>query len=74
VSDIDSSIERLLRADLVDAIGKPVVNHPGKVLRTGWEQLSRILEHIPGCCVPARCSGAPCLRQQAVRAFPPVLL
>ncbi len=51
--DIDCSSGRLLlAADLVDAIGKPVVNHPGKVLLTSREQISRTLRHIPGCCVP----------------------
>jgi len=49
VSDVDSSVERLsLAPDLVDAPGKPIVNHPGKVLRIGREQISSILEHILG--------------------------
>jgi Flp pilus assembly protein TadD/glutathione synthase/RimK-type ligase-like ATP-grasp enzyme len=53
VSDVDSSGERLLQArDLLEAIGKPVVNHPSKVLLTDREQVSRTLAGIAHCCVP----------------------
>ena len=78
-ADIDSSSGRLLlAADLVDAIGKPVVNHPSKVLLTSREQISRTLRHIPDCCVPTtrRFSAAAIAEAAADRAtftFPSIV-
>ena len=61
LSDVDSGSEQLRQAaQLIDRVGKPVVNHPCKVLLTGREQVSQTLAHIPRCCVPTtrHCSGA----------------
>ncbi|QIE23874.1 Tetratricopeptide repeat protein [Caballeronia sp. SBC1] len=37
---------------LVDLIGKPVVNHPGKIARTSRDSIARRLTAIAGCHVP----------------------
>jgi len=53
ISDTDQT-EALLpaAADLVDRLGKPVINHPRRILRTTRDAVAEFLQAIPGCRVP----------------------
>src|SRR4029077_12348925 len=53
ISDTDQT-EALLpfAADLVDRLGKPVINHPRKIQRTTRDAVAELLQSIPGCRVP----------------------
>ena len=60
ISDADQADGLLpLVADLAGRLGKPIVNHPGKILRTTRDEVAHLLEGIPGCRIPK------VLRQQA---------
>jgi glutathione synthase/RimK-type ligase-like ATP-grasp enzyme len=53
VADADQGHAMLAPAmELVERIGKPVVNHPRKIARTGRESISQRLAGLPGCHVP----------------------
>jgi Flp pilus assembly protein TadD len=53
VADADQGHALLTPAmELAGRIGKAVVNHPGKIVRTGRESISQRLAGIPGCLVP----------------------
>ena len=41
-----------LAADLVDRLGKPTINHPGKIQRTTRDAVAELLAGIPGCRFP----------------------
>ncbi|MGZ5873345.1 MAG: tetratricopeptide repeat protein [Bradyrhizobium sp.] len=53
VSDADQT-EALLpgAADLVDRLGKPIVNDPRKIQRTTRDVVAALLQGIPGCRIP----------------------
>ena len=53
ISDTDQT-EALLpaAADLVDRLGKPVINHPRRILRTTRDAVAELLQAIPSCRVP----------------------
>jgi glutathione synthase/RimK-type ligase-like ATP-grasp enzyme len=53
VADADQGHALLAPAmELVGRIGKPVVNQPAKIVRTGREAISQRLAGLPGCHVP----------------------
>jgi tetratricopeptide (TPR) repeat protein len=53
ISDADQAGGLLpLVADLAGRFGKPVVNHPDKILRTTRDEVAVLLEGIPGCRIP----------------------
>jgi tetratricopeptide (TPR) repeat protein/glutathione synthase/RimK-type ligase-like ATP-grasp enzyme len=53
ISDADQADALLpLAADLVDRLGKPVVNDPRRIARTTRDEVAARLEGIPGCIVP----------------------
>ena len=53
ISDADQAGRLLpLAADLVDRLGKPVVNDPRRIQRTTRDEVAARLEGIPGCVVP----------------------
>jgi hypothetical protein len=53
IADADQGHALLAPArELAERIGKPVINHPGKIARTGRESISRRLAGIPACHVP----------------------
>jgi Flp pilus assembly protein TadD len=53
ISDVDHGAEILpAAAALVDRIGRPVVNHPRAILKTGRESVATLLTGIPFCRVP----------------------
>ena len=53
LSDVDQAARILpLAADLADRLGKPVVNHPRKVLRTTRDATAELLTGIEGCRIP----------------------
>jgi tetratricopeptide (TPR) repeat protein len=53
ISDVDQAAAMLpLAAELVDALGKPTVNHPRKIQRTARDAVADLLTGIPGCRVP----------------------
>jgi tetratricopeptide (TPR) repeat protein len=53
ISDADQADGLLpLVADLAGRFGKPVVNHPDKILRTTRDEVAVWLEGIPGCRIP----------------------
>ena len=53
ISDADQGRALLpLAADLVDRLGKPVVNHPRKIQNTTRDAIAALLEGIPGCRIP----------------------
>jgi tetratricopeptide (TPR) repeat protein len=53
ISDADQAEAVLpLAADLVGRLGKPVVNDPGKILRTTRDAVADLLAGIPGCRIP----------------------
>lgn len=53
ISDADQGRALLpLAADLVDRLGKPVVNHPRKIQNTTRDAIAALLEGIPGCHIP----------------------
>jgi glutathione synthase/RimK-type ligase-like ATP-grasp enzyme len=53
ISDVDQGREMLvLAADLFDQLGKPVINHPRKILATDREAVAQRLSGIPLCRVP----------------------
>jgi len=61
ISDVDQGGAMLAAAaDLFDRLGKPVINHPRKILRTGRDAVVALLSGLPGCGVPAaiRCTRA----------------
>jgi tetratricopeptide (TPR) repeat protein len=53
LSDVDQAARVLpLAADLADRLGKPVVNHPRKILRTTRDATAELLTGIEGCRIP----------------------
>jgi tetratricopeptide (TPR) repeat protein len=53
ISDADQADGLLpLAADLVDRIGKPIVNHPRKIANTTRDAVAELLAGIPGCTIP----------------------
>jgi tetratricopeptide (TPR) repeat protein len=53
VADVDQGLALLAPvADLIDRIGKPVVNPPRKIMRTDRESAARLLQDVPDCVVP----------------------
>ncbi|SAL61225.1 TPR domain-containing protein [Caballeronia udeis] len=64
VADVDQGRALLAPATkLVDLIGKPVVNHPGKIARTSRDSIARRLTAVSGCHIPQT------LRVSGERAF-----
>ena len=54
VSDADQAKAELpLAARLVQALGKPVINDPGKIQRTTRDAVADLLRGIPDCRIPA---------------------
>jgi tetratricopeptide (TPR) repeat protein len=54
VSDADQAKAELpLAARLVEALGKPVINDPGKIQRTTRDAVADLLQGIPDCRIPA---------------------
>jgi tetratricopeptide (TPR) repeat protein len=52
VSDADQAGGLLSEAArFADALGKPVINHPTAVARTGRQSIAALLSHVPGCRV-----------------------
>lgn len=41
-----------LAGELVDRIGKPIVNHPRKINGTGRESIAKLVVDVPDCVVP----------------------
>jgi len=61
ISDVDQGGAMLpAAADLFDRLGKPAINHPRKILRTGRDAVVALLSGLPGSGVPAtiRCTRA----------------
>lgn len=59
ICDVDQGRHSLAAAaDLLDRLGKPVVNHPGRILATGRDAVAQRLSGLAGCRVPAtiRCA------------------
>jgi tetratricopeptide (TPR) repeat protein len=53
LSDVDQAARILpLAADLVERLGKPVVNDPRKILRTTRDSTAELLTGIAGCRIP----------------------
>jgi tetratricopeptide (TPR) repeat protein len=53
ISDVDQAAAMLpLAGDLVEALAKPTVNHPRKILRTTRDAVADLLTDIPGCRIP----------------------
>jgi glutathione synthase/RimK-type ligase-like ATP-grasp enzyme len=53
VADVDLGGAMLAPArDLAERIGKPVVNHPRQIMRTGRASIARLLAGIADCVVP----------------------
>lgn len=53
ISDVDQGGAMLsAAADVFDRLGKPVVNHPRKILGTGRDAVVALLSGLPGCRVP----------------------
>lgn len=53
LSDADQALNLLpVAADLVKRLGKPTVNDPDRVLRTGRDATGELLSAIPGCRIP----------------------
>jgi glutathione synthase/RimK-type ligase-like ATP-grasp enzyme len=80
ISDADQAKSLLPQAaDLVDRLGKPTINHPGKIQRTTRDAVAELLAGIPGSGIPKALrhqAGADCSAAalQAALPFPfPVL-
>ena len=53
ISDADQALSLLpLAAGLVDRLGKPTINHPGKIQRTTRDAVAELLAGIPGSGIP----------------------
>lgn len=53
LSDVDQAARVLpLAADLAERLGRPVVNHPRKILRTTRDATAELLTGIEGCRIP----------------------
>jgi tetratricopeptide (TPR) repeat protein len=53
ISDADQAQSLLpLAADLVGRLGKPTINHPGKIQRTTRDAVAELLAGIPGSGIP----------------------
>jgi len=53
ISDADQAQSLLpLAAGLVDRLGKPTINHPGKIQRTTRDAVAELLAGIPGSGIP----------------------
>ncbi len=53
IADVDQSRPMLEpAAQLVERIGKPVINHPRAIMRTDRQSIATILAGAPGCVVP----------------------
>ncbi len=53
ISDVDRGGHMLpIAAELVERIGRPVLNHPNAILNTGRERIAERLSALPGCRVP----------------------
>jgi hypothetical protein len=53
ICDADANQQALLEADsLVKQLGKPVINHPEKVMKTGRQSISQIASDINGLVTP----------------------
>jgi tetratricopeptide (TPR) repeat protein len=75
ISDADQAQTLLpLAADLVGRLGKPTINHPGKIQRTTRDAVAELLAGIPGAGIPKALrhqAGADCSAAalQAALAF-----
>jgi tetratricopeptide (TPR) repeat protein len=74
ISDMDQTEALLpLAADLVDRLGKPVINHPRRIQRTTRDAVAQLLQSIPACRVPKAVrlkAGADCSPDALRAAFP----
>jgi tetratricopeptide (TPR) repeat protein len=53
ISDVDQGPDMLAAAaDVIDRLGKPVINHPRRILGTGRDAVAKLLAAIPLCRVP----------------------
>ncbi len=75
ISDVDQAAAMLpLAADLVEALGKPTINHPRKILRTTRDAVAHLLTDIPGCRIPnivRQKAGTALSVEKLQAAFPP---
>jgi tetratricopeptide (TPR) repeat protein len=75
LSDVDQAARVLpLAAALADRLGRPVVNHPRKILRTTRDATAELLTGIEGCRIPKilRQEQGSTLSVEDIRAaFPP---
>jgi tetratricopeptide (TPR) repeat protein len=74
ISDADQAQSLLpLAADLVDRLGKPTINHPGKIQRTTRDAVAELLAGIPGSGIPKALrhqAGADCSAAALQAALP----
>jgi hypothetical protein len=53
ICDVDQGPDMLAAAaDVIDRLGKPVINHPHRILGTGRDAIAKLLAGIPLCRVP----------------------
>ena len=74
ISDADQADGLLpLAADLVERVGKPIVNDPRKIAKTTRDAVAELLAGIPGCTIPRvlRSTAGSDLSIAAVRAAIP---
>jgi tetratricopeptide (TPR) repeat protein/glutathione synthase/RimK-type ligase-like ATP-grasp enzyme len=76
ISDVDQGRDILTSATaLVDTLGKPVINHPDKVVATGRDDIAQRLAGIAHCRMPKtiRCNRDEIAAQAATFGFPLLL-
>ena len=62
ISDADRAEAMLpVAASLAEKLGKPVINDPGKILRTTRNAVADLLSGIPACRIPRSCASMPAL-------------
>ena len=75
ISDVDQAAAMLpLAADLVEALGKPTINHPRNILRTTRDAVAHLLTDIAGCRIPnivRQKAGTALSVEKLQAAFPP---
>ena len=53
ICNVDDGEAMLVQAlDLVERLGRPIINHPRLIMRTDRESVARSFADIPGCVVP----------------------
>ncbi|CAB3750284.1 tetratricopeptide repeat protein [Paraburkholderia solisilvae] len=53
IADVDQGGPIIAFAEeIIDRIGKPIVNHPRKITGTGRESIAKLIADVPGCVVP----------------------